>query len=145
MKSFRGPIAGRGAHMRSAHAERIERSMSRRWPCDAVTRCVTCEMEHGPSIIICILSPIFDVGTINVQPARAQNVESALMQRRLRCTACMCIAHPSDVWIVPLHPRHPRFTTDDWSIVSTSRTIEIIASHSRVSDDSLKLVASAFG
>ena len=60
------------------------------------------------------------------KPARAQNVQSALMQRRLRCAACMCIVHPSDVWIVPLRPpspppSHSRSRTDDWSIVSTGR------------------------
>lgn len=100
----------------------IRGRMARRWPCDAVARRVTCEMEHGPSIIICILSPIVDVGTINGT--------SAKRGRPWCCCTHRCGSGASGARCVHVHGSP--FCTDDWPIVSTGGTIEIIASHSRV-------------
>lgn len=100
----------------------IRGRMARRWPCDAVARRVTCEMEHGPSIIICILSPIVDVGTINGTSANGG--------RPWCCCTHRCGSGASGARCVHVHGSP--FCTDDWPIVSTGGTIEIIASHSRV-------------
>lgn len=85
---------GRGSLSREMQTGGIACRMARRWPCDAVARCVTCEMEHGPSVIICILSPIVDVGTINGTSAKRGPVHASMRQRRLRCALRACARLP---------------------------------------------------